>query len=313
MIILCPSQFSPRFTLFFFFNDTSTTEIYTLSLHDALPICSACPPDPSARRAASTSAAPDPGRIRVRYSVSTSSSVASCHNADSAGRSQIALTPSAGSSSASATDCTCCLVSSPRRVTGLPSGPTQAASRCRRRSSPAPSVATAAASSAGGSATAGYSRCAHPAHPQSPSSGQTRLLSAGTPGVSSATWFSRMSSAPVAYPGLRSINSPSTLRRPAGSRAVNAAAHASTAVSSLSSTPSAAIAVKILFASQYRELSAIAAGYRSARRSSSRNRVGTLVLAGCSLSVSSKNRRYCRTSSTPCPARSHRSTWRGTT
>src|SRR5437867_7022934 len=25
--------------LFFFFNDTSTTEIYTLSLHDALPIC----------------------------------------------------------------------------------------------------------------------------------------------------------------------------------------------------------------------------------------------------------------------------------
>src|SRR5947208_15393675 len=28
------------FTLFFFFNDTATTEIYTLSLHDALPICS---------------------------------------------------------------------------------------------------------------------------------------------------------------------------------------------------------------------------------------------------------------------------------
>src|SRR3712207_6948607 len=26
------------FVLFFFFNDTSTTEIYTLSLHDALPI-----------------------------------------------------------------------------------------------------------------------------------------------------------------------------------------------------------------------------------------------------------------------------------
>src|SRR2546423_9826521 len=25
--------------LFFFFNDTATTEIYTLSLHDALPIC----------------------------------------------------------------------------------------------------------------------------------------------------------------------------------------------------------------------------------------------------------------------------------
>src|SRR5260221_10854745 len=29
--------------LFFFFNDTATTEIYTLSLHDALPIlCAAC-------------------------------------------------------------------------------------------------------------------------------------------------------------------------------------------------------------------------------------------------------------------------------
>ena len=25
---------------FFFFNDAATTEIYTLSLHDALPICS---------------------------------------------------------------------------------------------------------------------------------------------------------------------------------------------------------------------------------------------------------------------------------
>src|SRR2546430_8921384 len=30
----------PRFALFFFFNDTATTEIYTLSLHDALPIYS---------------------------------------------------------------------------------------------------------------------------------------------------------------------------------------------------------------------------------------------------------------------------------
>src|SRR5256885_16469649 len=29
------------FTFFFFFNDTATTEIYTLSLHDALPISEA--------------------------------------------------------------------------------------------------------------------------------------------------------------------------------------------------------------------------------------------------------------------------------
>src|SRR5260221_10164426 len=28
---------------FFFFNDTATTEIYTLSLHDALPICTSFP------------------------------------------------------------------------------------------------------------------------------------------------------------------------------------------------------------------------------------------------------------------------------
>src|SRR2546430_9722344 len=36
-----PSQFYvlPPDSSFFFFNDTATTEIYTLSLHDALPIC----------------------------------------------------------------------------------------------------------------------------------------------------------------------------------------------------------------------------------------------------------------------------------
>src|SRR2546430_4810889 len=32
-------SFLPAFLFFFFFNDTATTEIYTLSLHDALPIC----------------------------------------------------------------------------------------------------------------------------------------------------------------------------------------------------------------------------------------------------------------------------------
>src|SRR5256884_880991 len=30
---------SPEMMMFFFFNDTATTEIYTLPLHDALPIC----------------------------------------------------------------------------------------------------------------------------------------------------------------------------------------------------------------------------------------------------------------------------------
>src|SRR2546425_9757373 len=33
------SSSSSSSTFFFFFNDTATTEIYTLSLHDALPIC----------------------------------------------------------------------------------------------------------------------------------------------------------------------------------------------------------------------------------------------------------------------------------
>src|SRR6185437_13991264 len=43
-----------------FFNDTATTEIYTLSLHDALPIF------PAARRAAPASADGRPGRRRRR-------------------------------------------------------------------------------------------------------------------------------------------------------------------------------------------------------------------------------------------------------
>src|SRR3712207_7369813 len=40
----------------FFFNDTATTEIYTLSLHDALPIYEACP---RRRQAATTASQPD--------------------------------------------------------------------------------------------------------------------------------------------------------------------------------------------------------------------------------------------------------------
>src|SRR2546427_12866820 len=36
----CVAIFSSLISSFFFFNDTATTEIYTLSLHDALPISS---------------------------------------------------------------------------------------------------------------------------------------------------------------------------------------------------------------------------------------------------------------------------------
>src|SRR2546426_8472879 len=36
--------------VFFFFNDTATTEIYTLSLHDALPISRATPSQSSGRK-----------------------------------------------------------------------------------------------------------------------------------------------------------------------------------------------------------------------------------------------------------------------
>src|SRR5437868_7887707 len=41
LCILC----HPLFFLFFFFNDPATTEIYTLSLHDALPIYGSREPD----------------------------------------------------------------------------------------------------------------------------------------------------------------------------------------------------------------------------------------------------------------------------
>src|SRR5438270_6938402 len=43
LCVLCSSSLI-IFSFFFFFNDTATTEIYTLSLHDALPISSAFPP-----------------------------------------------------------------------------------------------------------------------------------------------------------------------------------------------------------------------------------------------------------------------------
>src|SRR2546423_7751730 len=43
-------SFMHAITFFFFFNDTATTEIYTLSLHDALPISTATTSTSSAER-----------------------------------------------------------------------------------------------------------------------------------------------------------------------------------------------------------------------------------------------------------------------
>src|SRR5258708_33607728 len=42
------------YSFFFFFNDTATTEIYTLSLHDALPIYPASDPFGAARSGSSS-------------------------------------------------------------------------------------------------------------------------------------------------------------------------------------------------------------------------------------------------------------------
>src|SRR5215204_7803669 len=60
MILALDRQPSSLFVFFFFFNDTATIEIYTLSLHDALPIslrasrsATDCP-----RRTRTTSASP---------------------------------------------------------------------------------------------------------------------------------------------------------------------------------------------------------------------------------------------------------------
>ena len=55
-----------RLRIFLFFNDTATTEIYTLSLHDALPISVGGDPAgrraPGGKRPGGAGAGPGPGR-----------------------------------------------------------------------------------------------------------------------------------------------------------------------------------------------------------------------------------------------------------
>src|SRR5258707_10913265 len=54
------------FRYFFFFNDTATTEIYTLSLHDALPI--SLKSSPTSSRVRSRPSALSPNRKRMTFS-----------------------------------------------------------------------------------------------------------------------------------------------------------------------------------------------------------------------------------------------------
>src|SRR2546422_9636462 len=58
-------------TVFFFFNDTATTEIYTLSLHDALPISTGRVPGAMAQRPRSASG-PSSAVVRNRSEEHTS-------------------------------------------------------------------------------------------------------------------------------------------------------------------------------------------------------------------------------------------------
>src|SRR5258707_12329830 len=50
------------YLFFFFFNDTATTEIYTLSLHDALPICATIRPSTTSSRSCEYGVGTKPAR-----------------------------------------------------------------------------------------------------------------------------------------------------------------------------------------------------------------------------------------------------------
>src|SRR6266498_5371723 len=55
------------FFFFFFFNDTATTEIYTLSLHDALPTCCAARSCSSCANHSTPSARPTDWAVCLRW------------------------------------------------------------------------------------------------------------------------------------------------------------------------------------------------------------------------------------------------------
>src|SRR5256885_11999416 len=69
-------SFPHLYSFFFFFNDTATTEIYTLSLHDALPISR---PSPSPRVRPSAWASPSPQAASGRSEEHTSELQSPCN------------------------------------------------------------------------------------------------------------------------------------------------------------------------------------------------------------------------------------------
>src|SRR5438132_5878616 len=78
MSLLPPHPFS-----FFFFNDTATTEIYTLSLHDALPISTATAPRaPGARSAAPADPQQHPHRAQGRHGESVAADRSEEHTSE---------------------------------------------------------------------------------------------------------------------------------------------------------------------------------------------------------------------------------------
>src|SRR5437762_13319832 len=75
-VYTCFISVHPCSLLFFFFNDTATTEIYTLSLHDALPIS---PLPARARRRSQQRHAPSTAECRWREKDRKSTRLNSSH------------------------------------------------------------------------------------------------------------------------------------------------------------------------------------------------------------------------------------------
>src|SRR5699024_12788196 len=68
VLFLCclPSAPSSPIVILFFFTDPATTEIYTLSLHDALPISACCLPESSGANSSLFSLSSDEKTLRLR-------------------------------------------------------------------------------------------------------------------------------------------------------------------------------------------------------------------------------------------------------